>query len=179
MHRRRLRWLSILVCCVAGAVFSSSASATPPDTFHVKDNGAGVFDFPAGVVCPFEVSVNFVQDDFEEIVYSDGVRRGAGVTVLYFTNVDTGETRRLVEGDQIIHRPLTSDIETTETRGPELSIFFPGDLGPGAPGAFLWIVGRSIEVDQFPGPNPNPFGATTLSFEVLSGSAENLCVTMA
>jgi hypothetical protein len=67
----------------------------------------------------------------------------------------------------------------TATTGRELSLFFPGDLGPGSPGALIFIVGSSREVDDVPGPTPNPFGFTTLSFEVLSGQTENLCETMA
>jgi hypothetical protein len=65
------------------------------------------------------------------------------------------------------------------TNGQELSVFFPGDLGPSSPGAFLFIVGRSREVDQTPGAHPNAFGSRLLSFEVLGDSAENLCEMMA
>jgi hypothetical protein len=66
----------------------------------------------------------------------------------------------------------------TTSHGPFLWGFLPGDLGEGQPAAILYTRGFAQEVDEVPGPNPNAFGITTLSFEA-RGSTENLCETMA
>jgi hypothetical protein len=114
-----------------------------------------------------------------DLVFSNGVEKEAYTYRVAITNVDTGETRELHEAGTIIFTPLGDSIVETATTGRELSLFFPGDLGPGSPGALIFIIGRSREVDEFPGSSPNPFGFTTLSFDVLSGQTENLCETMA
>jgi len=181
MHRRGLRWLSILVCCVAAsAFFASNSTAASPVHVSLKSRSSTVFDFPAGSVCPFAVSVDFFRSDGMLLKFSDGVHLLTGDTWIQFTNVDTGETRLLREAGTLTITPLNADTKSYLTEGAELSAFAPGQLGPDQPGAFLWIIGRSLEIDQTPGPNPDPnFGFTTLSFQLLSGSAENLCVTMA
>lgn len=173
--------LSLLVCSVAlvAVGFASSAGAVRPHRVPQKEGELGVDDWPAGSVCPFHVSVDFFRKEGSFFTFSNGVQKFAYTYWINFTNEDSGETRLLHEAGTVVITPLGDDTIEVVTNGNELSIFFPGDLGPGSPGAFLFITGRSREVDQFPGPNPNPLGATTLSFEVLSGSAENLCETMA
>lgn len=181
MHSRGLRWVSILGCCVvAAAYFAATGGAASPVHVSLKARGSNVSYFPAGAVCPFAVSLDFFKSDGMLLKFSDGVHLLAGDQWIQFTNLDTGETRLLREAGTLTITTLSPDTKSYLTEGTELSAFGAGELGPGQPGAFLWIVGRSLEVDQTPGPNPDPnFGFTTLSFQVLSGSAENLCETMA
>ncbi len=170
----------IAVCALAvAAAFASSAGAVQPEKRSLKGSGHDVYDFPAGSVCPFHVSVDFFRTEGNVLTYSNGVQRYAYTYWIDFTNVDTGVTRLLHEAGSVIYTSPGDDLFVTRMTGQELSVFFPGDLGPGSAGEFVFITGTSKEVDEVPGPTPNPFGVTTLSFEVLSGSAENLCKTMA
>jgi hypothetical protein len=180
MKGRKMRRMWIFLCLLGlAAVFASSAGAVQPERFPEKGHVGDVYDFPAGSVCSFHVSVEFFRREGSFFTFSNGVQKFAYTFWINFTNVDTGQTRVLHEAGSVIFTNLGDDLLETITDGRELSVFFPGDRGPGSPGEFVFIVGRSREVDEVPGPNPNPFGLTTLSFQVLSGSAENLCETMA
>jgi hypothetical protein len=132
-----------------------------------------VYDFPAGSVCPFHVSVEFTRREGSIFVFSNGVIKFAYTFWLNVTNVDAGQTRVLHEAGTIIFTPLSGDVTESVTAGKELNAYFPGDLGPGSPGALLFTTGRLRDV------NSGPEGLTLLSHEILAGSAEDLCVTMA
>jgi hypothetical protein len=181
MRWRGLRRVGVVLCIVSlAAILPPTVGAGSIVHVSLKSRSTDAFDFPAGSVCPFEVSGDFFKSDGMELKYPDGVHVLTGDTWIHITNVDTGQTRLLKEAGTLTITPLSADTKSYLTQGTELSVFAPGQLGPGSAGAFLWIVGRSLEVDQTPGPNPDPnFGFTTLSFQVLSGSAENLCETMA
>jgi hypothetical protein len=176
-----MRTVLTAVCAGAlAAAFASSAGAVQPErTVYKGSDGDAFFDFPAGVVCSFHWTAQFTQLRGVDLVFSNGVEMSAYTYVVEITNVDTGESRVLREAGTITYTDLGNDLVETTTTGRELSLFFPGDLGPGSPGALIFIIGQSREVDEVPGPNPNPFGFTTQSFEVLSGKTENLCETMA
>jgi hypothetical protein len=157
-----------------------SAAAAQPDRLAEKGRPDFVIDFPAGSLCPFALQIDIQRHAGVDLTFSNGVDKTAYTFFITVTNTDSGETRVLHEAGNVVTTPLNQDTTETVTDGRELSAFSPGQLGPGQPGALLFIVGRSREVDQTPGPNPDPiFGFTTLSFQVLSGSAENLCETMA
>lgn len=176
---RKMRRFWIVLCLMGlAAVFSSNAGATQPDRFPLKGEPA-FYDFPAGVVCPFHWTASFFGEQGMDLTYSNGLERQSYTYRVVITNVDTGLSREIHEAGTVVYRNLGGDLVQTATTGRELSLFFPGDLGPGSPGSLPFIIGTSREVDEVPGPNPNPFGVTTLSFQVLSGSVEDLCVTMA
>ena len=166
--------------CVAAvfAVCAGTAEAVQPERTLLR-GGDAFFEFQAGEVCPFNWTAEFSAQKGMDLVFSNGVEMVAYTYVVKITNVDTGETRVLREAGTITITDLGNDLFETVTTGRELSLFFPGDLGPGSPGALIFIIGQSREVDEVPGPSPNPFGFTTQSFEVLSGQTENLCETLA
>jgi hypothetical protein len=171
--------VGILCALALAGAFVPAVSAGQPERESAKGTTA-FYDFPAGTVCPFEATVDFYKSEGTYFTFDNGVFKIAYTFWIRFTNVDTGNTRILHEAGNVVTTPLSSDITATRTDGRELSAFSPGVLGPGAPGAFIFIVGSSLEIDQTPGPNPDPiFGYTTLSFQILSGYAENLCQTMA
>jgi hypothetical protein len=137
MHRRKLRWLFVLVCCVVGgAVFASGAGADAIVHVSLKSRESDVYDYPAGTVCPFEVSLDFFKSDGMELKYPDGVHVLTGDTWIQFTNVDTGASRLLVEAGTLTITPLAPDTKSYLTQGAELSVFGPGQLGPGSASAF-------------------------------------------
>jgi hypothetical protein len=172
-------FLLVLGCSMGlAAVVAPSAGAVRPEIFPQHGTVASD-DFPAGVICPFHTHLEFRRVGGVFIVYPNGVINFTFNFEVTFTNVDAGKTRVLHEAGNILSRPIGDDITVTVVEGQELSVFAPGDLGPGSPGMFPFLTGRSVEVDQIPGPNPNIFGVTTLSYKVLAGSTEDLCVTMA
>lgn len=177
----RLRRRLLIVLCLVGvaAAFAPSGGAVQPERFFQKGTPDFVTDDPAGTVCPFHDHIVGHRQAGTFFVFSNGVIRATFNTYLQFTNVDTGKTRILHEAGTIIGIPLGGDVTEYFVEGQELSVFAPGDLGPGSPGSLPFLTGRSVEVDAEPGPNPNIFGVTTLSYQVLAGSTEDLCVTMA
>ena len=161
-----------------GSVLAPAASAAQPERLSLKGQHFS-FEFPSGSVCPFGFSLDFYRTEGSFFAYSDGSTRMAYTYWIRFSNIDSGNTRILHEAGSITFSSLSSTVVAVVTRGQELSLFAPGDLGAGQPGAALFITGSSREVDEYPGSAPNLFGFTTLSFNILSGSAENLCLTMA
>ena len=187
-HRgnRPARWRLVLALLIVLAVVAvvlgraaQSASAAQPERVPLKGTNSFYFQFDAGDICPFAISLDFYRTEGSFFAYRDGRTRMAYTYWVSITNLDKGTERVEHEAGSIVTTPVTETVISGDTMGKELSIFAPGDLGPGEPGAMLFITGRSREVDDFPGPHPNKFGVTTLSFEILSGSAENLCETMA
>lgn len=168
------------ICAVVAAgALAPSVRAAKPVRIIEKGHVGDVYNFAAGSVCPFEVSVEFVRREGSFFIFSNGVEKLAYTFWLNFTNVDTDQTRVLHEAGSVVITSLSDDIIETVTNGRELSIYPPGQLGPDSPGAFLFITGSSRDVSQIGGSNPDPlFGLTTLSFEA-SGQTENLCETMA
>lgn len=175
----RLRLFAAICAVVAVGAIAPTVRAAKPVRIIEKGHAGDVYNFPAGSVCPFEVSVEFVRREGSFFTFSNGVQKLAYTFWLNVTNVDTGETRVLHEAGSVVVTSLSDDVIETVTNGQELSIYPPGQLGPDSPGAFLFITGSSRDVSQIGGSNPDPiFGLTTLSFEV-NGYTENLCETMA
>jgi hypothetical protein len=175
-HLWTRRALGVAALVIMAAVFATAATAAKP----VKGpcllcNPSGTF--PAGFICPFAFSFEDVVDKKFQITYSNGLIRIAGYRVIRVTNEDTQESRIFVLTDMITFVTDGPRVVTT-SHGPFLWGFVPGDLGEGQPGALLYVRGFAQEVDEVPGPHPNAFGITTLSFEV-TGTSENLCETMA
>jgi hypothetical protein len=115
------------------------------------------------------------------LFFADGTWKAAYSWMVSFENLDTGKVRMLHESGTVSVSVVSSDVYdviAASTTGRELSAFYPGDLGPGSPGQYMWITGSSTEIDLVGGPNANPMGINTLSFKA-KGQTENLCQTMA
>ena len=108
-----------------------------------------------------------------QITDSNGVIKIAGYRTIRVTNEDTHESR-ILQLTAMITFEFDGDRVVTTSHGPFLWGFVAGDPVRG----LFYTRGFAQEVDEVPGPNPNAFGITTLSFET-SGSVENLCETLA
>jgi hypothetical protein len=168
--------LGVAALVTVAAVFATAASAAKPVKGPCESCTASA-SFPAGFICPFAFSFEDVVDNRFQITYPNGLIKIAGDRVIRVTNEDTHESR-IFQLNGIVTIDAEGARVVTTSEGPFLWGFVPGDLGEGQPGVLLYIRGQAREVDEFPGPHPNAFGFTTLSFEV-TGSSENLCETMA
>jgi len=170
------RALAVVAVSVVAAVFATAATAEKPvkGPCTVCTPSAS---FPAGFICPFAFTFEDVLDNRFQITYPNGVIKIAGDRIIKVTNDDTHESRILQLNGMVTIAP-DGDRVVTSSQGPFLWGFVPGDLGEGQPGALFYTRGQAREVDEYPGPDPNAFGFTTLSFDV-AGASENLCETMA
>jgi hypothetical protein len=162
---------------VGAAVLATGATAGKPAKGPCLDVCTPSASFPAGFICPFAWSFEDVLDNRIQIIYPNGLIKVAGDRILRVTNQDTHESR-VFQLNGMVTIVQDGDRVVTTSQGPFLWGFVPGDLGEGQPGALFYTQGRAQEVDEYPGPHPNAFGFTTLSFEV-QGTRENLCETMA
>lgn len=168
--------LGVAALVVVAAVFTTAATAARPvkEPCTVCTPSAS---FPAGFICPFAFSFGDVLDNRFQITYPNGLLKIAGDRVLRVSNDDTHESR-IIQLNGMITIAVEGNRVVTTSDGPFLWGFVAGDLGPGQPGGLFYTRGQAREVDEYPGPNPNAFGFTTLSFTV-AGTSENLCETMA
>jgi hypothetical protein len=164
-----LRKLLVTAIVVVG-VFAPTAIAAQPVKSPVPPSN---LSFAAGDLCPFGVSLQTVETDQFSITYSDGVTRTHGRFIVSVTNTDTQATRYLNLSGAITFEFMGPIVRATTT-GPTLAFFPTGAFGNGEPGSLIFTHGRTTEVDDFSGPTP-----LVDSFDILSGTSENLCETMA
>jgi hypothetical protein len=172
MRQPRPKYVLVLAAVLLVGVFASGAAATKPlKGACTLCNPSGTF--PAGLICPFTFSFEDVVDHRFQITYSNGVIKIAGYRTIRVTNEDT-QASRVLQLTAMLTFAFDGDRVVTTSHGPFLWGFAPGDPASG----LLYVRGFAREVDEVPGPHPNAFGITTLSFEA-RGSVENLCETMA
>ena len=100
------------------------------------------FDFPAGVVCGFEVAGqplvdNEVTKTFPPLPNGDVVQIVTGRVVLQLTNVDSGKSLTLnVSGPATITAHPDGSVTAIDS-GRSLSFFFPTD-SPAGPATYLY-----------------------------------------
>jgi hypothetical protein len=150
---------------VSLALWPGRAWAGMPERMPVTSGDGSI---PAGA-CPFPVFIHVVTNNEYNIEFRDAegnlIRTiTQGRVVLEITNMATGTSvvRNVsgpgtkTEADQIF-------VKT----GPWFFAFFPGDLGPGTPGAMFINNGRVVEFQGVPG-------------KIISqtGVQENLCATL-
>ncbi len=148
-------------------VAASSASATPPTRFPL-----GPTDGTLEGVCPFPIGFEDLQNTQVVTVFSDGRSTVTGAYKSRVTNLNTGEFVDVNAPGPITITPNSDGTLTVTGRGPTLFFFFPGDLGPGKPGALLYMTGRVVERVT------GDFSAI-LSFRHQGGTTEDLCKTLA
>jgi hypothetical protein len=105
-------------------------------------------------------------------VFSDGRVTVTGAYKARLTNLSTGEFVDVNAPGPITIVPNPDGTLTVSGRGRTLFFFFPGDLGPGKPGALLYMTGLVVETLT------GDFSAT-LSFRHEGGTTEDLCETLA
>ncbi len=160
MSVRRIRCvlISLLGALVMLTVGAAPASAASPPSVTI----------PAGVVCPFQVTLTAVEfDDFmERTLPRNTVLTTFGALVVEVTNDETGESVvRDISGPATVTQ--TGETTVSVLLGPSLLILLEGDDATGKLGQGLFYQPRGLAV----------FRGFTLIRVV--GPTENLCVTLA
>jgi hypothetical protein len=155
---------------LAAAALAPAALAARPSIGPVPPFSA---DFAAGDLCPFGVSIRTVETKQFGITFSDGHVVTHGTFIVSVTNTNTGLTRYFNLTGSFTLDFLANGIVRATGTGPTMSFFPTGAFLDNRPGSLIFTTGRTVEVDDFSG---SPF---VVSFDVLAGSSENLCVTMA
>jgi hypothetical protein len=156
--------LVTLVVAIAVVLEGQSARAAAPIRISLDP----VHDAqPAGVVCPFAVSVDSISINETLTILENGRVFVTGSSVERVTNLDN--RRSLVVN---VSGPLTATsaggVDTFTARGRNLWGFHRGDLGPGQPGALLLTTGLAVYTQSSSG----------ITFTHTGGTTENLCQTL-
>ena len=127
--------------------------------------------FPAGLVCPFEVYVDVVENRQTQKTFSDG---SVLVTGFFLTRVvNTENEKELTLNSQASVRVQPEgDLLRFTFNGPIIIFFFPGDAGPGDTStgrAYLFRGNTSFVADE---------AFAFVSF-ASSGNATDLCAALA
>jgi hypothetical protein len=136
--------------------------------------GQGVCTLTLEGVCDFPIRFDVIGPQNQKmIIFSDGRQVINGQLSVRVTNVD--DPSKFWEGTAsgpVFVTPLEDGSLAVKGTGVNIFYFFPGDLGPGAPGAAFLVKGLSTEV-------LDPSGVfVTGSFEH-HGYIQNLCETLA
>lgn len=158
--------LAVLALSVSG---SQAALADPPTREPLV---ADPLSFGAGEVCSFPLTLSAERNRQQIISFSDGRINIVGSFWTRVTNDATGESIILNTSGPGFITPNPDGTVTLKVTGKSLFYFFPGDLGPGQPGALLNMTGLVVET------LPADFSAI-LSFTHTGGTTENLCETLA
>ena len=168
MLRRLSLVVVVLAACTAALVPAANAAkpirnpfvAPPPTTF------------PAGLVCPFEVFVEAVENRQTETIFSDGTIKVTGFFSTRVVNTENDEELTLVSGGSVRLSPEGDNL-LVEIRGPIIVFFFPGDAGPGDVS-----VGRTYYLHGHTSAVVDPATFLFVSFEH-RGEATDLCAALA
>lgn len=166
---RRLAVVTLVVA-VVGAVLATAAFASKPVRSPAQAPPPSTF--PAGVVCPFPVFVEAVENRQTQTVFSDGRILVTGFTSARVVNLTNGNETTLNVSGSVRMTPQGSLLDVTSS-GPLLIFFFPGDAGPGDVGTgrtYLFHGRTEFLVD------PSTF--TFLSFSH-RGQATDVCALLA
>lgn len=167
--RNRTRALACGLALIGAALVAAPAAADRPIKEPAPSFAA---TFPAGVVCPFQLSVEEVVNDGFTITFVDregNVRRvlGSGRIVLRFTNDDTGAS---IVVNSTGPGKFTENPDGTLTilgGGHWTILTFPGDVPPSTA---LYTSGRiELTVDLATG---------RLVLVSLNGTSEDLCAAL-
>lgn len=152
----------------AALVAAAIAGAEPPTRDPLV---AEPFLFPAGLVCPFPVLLEPTQNGQTIKTFSDGSFVITGRFRTRVTNLASGRSIEINNPGPIFVSQNPDGTWAVKGTGTNAFYFFPGDLGPGQPGALLKLEGLTLETisESFD---------TILSFRH-AGKTENLCDTLA
>lgn len=147
-------------------VAATSAWADRPTRFPL-----GPTDGTLEGVCSFPLGFTDVQNTQVVKIFSDGRTTITGAYKSRVTNLTTGKSVVVNAPGKITLIPNPDGTLTTIGTGRLLFYFLPGELGPGKPGALLYLSGRIVELTT---PDYSQF------FSVRhKGTVENLCETLA
>lgn len=166
---RRLVVSSALI--LAAAVFAGSALAGKPD--RGPAGGPPSFDFPAGVVCPYAVRAEAVENWQTVTVFDNGKTQFTGFFLTRVTNLANGKSVELVSGGPARITDAGGGLINLQTSGPLVFFFFPGDAGPGdvTKGRTYFVRGNAkVLID--------PVTSVFHRFEY-SGNARDICAELA
>jgi hypothetical protein len=148
--------------------FAPAASATPPVREPVE---SPPIEFAAGEVCGFPVRLEATVNKGKATTFSDGRTRFTGSFRTLVTNLSTGESLELNTPGPVLITPTPTTL-VVRGSGATLFFFFPDDLGPGEPGALLYVRGQLRET-------LNAEGTELVGPVTITGRVENICDTLA
>jgi hypothetical protein len=122
-------------------------------------------------VCSFPVHGEVLVNRQKITVFSDGRQLVTGAFVSQWTNTDNDETIVTNAPGPLTFTPNDDGTTSLVGTGQNVYFFFPGDLGPGEPGALLLLDGHTSE--QF-----DATGALVQGSFTHSGSAVDLCAAL-
>ena len=129
------------------------------------------FLFPAGLVCPFPLLIEPTANGQTVKTFPDGSVMITGRLRVSITNLATGESLEINGPGPIFVSQNADGTWNVKGTGTNVFYFFPGDLGPGRPGALLRLEGLTLETISAD-------FSVVLSF-THAGKSENLCETLA
>ena len=166
-----MRKMAFAVALIVLTAVPSVASAGGKPTRSPTGNSP--FDFPAGIVCSFEVAGqplvdNEVTKTFPPLPNGDVVQTISGSLILQLQNVENGKSITLnVSGPGTITTHPDGS-QTVIDRGRSLSFFFPTD-SPAGPATYLYT-GQVVL-------NFTPDGQQILVRQ--TGTSEDICAALA
>jgi len=162
--------LVVVVLAACTAAFVPAANSAKP--IRGPAGGPPSLTFPAGVVCPFAVFAEAVENRQTETIFSDGTIVYTGFFLTRVVNVENDKELTLVSQGPV---RLSFEGATVHlsTQGPIIFFFFPGDAGPGDDS-----VGRTY---IFYGNTATVADAATFAFLSFDydGRAVDLCAALA
>ena len=124
---RRVTLVVVMLAACTAAFVPAANSAKP---IRGPAEGPPSFTFPAGMVCPFAVFAEAVENRQTETIFSDGSILITGFFLTRVVNVENDKELTLVSGGPVRLSPEGENLRVT-THGPIVFFFFPGDAGPG------------------------------------------------
>ena len=166
------KFLAVAVLAMAlTTALAGGAGATKP--IRNPAVGPGSFTFPAGVVCPFPVFAEALENRQTETIFSNGDIQYTGFFLTRVTNAAKPENSLTLVSQGPARLSFGETTFRLTTRGPIIFFFFPGDAGPGddSTGRTYFFHGRTeTEIDLATG--------LFLSFSS-TGKMDDLCAALA
>ena len=162
----------VILLAIAGVVVTAlsapPASAAPP--VRVPAEFAPI-EFAAGEVCGFPLRLEATVNKQTITTFSDGRILITGAFRARATNLSTGESVELNTPGPLHIRPNPNGTLSVRGTGPTVFFFFPGDLGPGEPGALLYVRGQLRET-------VNAEFTAVVGPVTIRGRVQNICDTL-
>ena len=127
--------------------------------------------FAAGEVCPFALRLENVSGGQTLTAFANGDVLITGASFTKVTNLDRGLSLIVNGSGPVSITPNANGTLTLKGTGRGLLFFFPGELGPGRPGALLSTTGLVVET-------LSADFTQVLSFSHQQGTTEDLCQTL-
>jgi hypothetical protein len=166
----RARLALLPLAALALLAFASTAAAEKPVRFPLP---AGPFDLPADI-CGFVVHEDVLANNEYGKIFANGTFAINGTFKLRLTNPDkpTNTLDVNISGPGALI-PNPDGTTSLRAEGRSLFFFFPGQLGPGSPGALILTTGLVTELfDETGNVVPGSFSHT-------GGTETDVCAALA